>query len=468
MARDSSVAVVVLGDLGRSPRMQYHTLSLVEQAGKEVHVVAYGGTQPHASLVHNSRVHLHALPTLVDFVGGLVPLERLPKPLVMIVKALFQVFVLLYALLVRVPGVGFVLLQTPPCIPTFAVCKLACLLKRSELVIDWHNFGYTLLALNLSQDHPLVSIAESYERLLGKLGDYHLCVTRAMRKELETNWGVMKAQVLYDRPPQFFQPLSYSELHSLFVKLSKDFAEPMHVRDCCCTDNGGANGSLSTRSASARTLFTEKQREASGGTSIVQVADRPALVVSSTSWTPDEDFGILLEAAKLYDELTHDLKSYPRLLFVITGKGPMKEAYRKKMASMEFKKVAFRLMWLSAEDYPRLVSAADLGVSLHISSSGFDLPMKVVDMFGCGVPVCSANYSCVEELVQNNRNGMLFNDAEELAQQLKALFHNFGREKNSRLQKLKAGAMASSKRRWTDEWAKVGLGIFAGGKGKDE
>ena len=69
--------------------------------------------------------------------------------------------------------------------------------------------------------------------------------------------------------------------------------------------------------------------------------------------------------------------------------------------------------------HSRLLSAADLGISLHVSSSGFDLPMKVVDMFGCGIPVCSANYSCVNELVHDQKNGLLFDDSSELASQLK-------------------------------------------------
>lgn len=40
-----TVWVVVLGDFGRSPRMQYHTLSLNDH-GYEVHVVATRGAAP--------------------------------------------------------------------------------------------------------------------------------------------------------------------------------------------------------------------------------------------------------------------------------------------------------------------------------------------------------------------------------------------------------------------------------------
>lgn len=75
------------------------------------------------------------------------------------------------------------------------------------------------------------------------------------------------------------------------------------------------------------------------------------------------------------------------------GRGPLKSFYEEKIKSIEFSHSIIHTIWLEIEDYPKLLGSCDLGVSLHTSSSGLDLPMKVVDMFGCGLPVCAVNFS---------------------------------------------------------------------------
>ncbi len=118
------------------------------------------------------------------------------------------------------------------------------------------------------------------------------------------------------------------------------------------------------------------------------------MIISSTSWTEDEDFGILLNALQQYDKMAHTESSkLPNLVCVITGKGPLKEHYLDIISKMTLNHVEICTPWLEAEDYPILVGSADLGICLHTSSSGLDLPMKVVDMFGCGVPVCAYTFS---------------------------------------------------------------------------
>lgn len=125
--------------------------------------------------------------------------------------------------------------------------------------------------------------------------------------------------------------------------------------------------------------------------------DRPALIVSSTSWTPDEDFTVLISALDTYQRLLQNNRSLPRLLVLVSGKGgPLLSSFlstvHEREASGTWTSITVRTTWLAMEDYPVFLGSADVGVSLHGSSSGLDLPMKVVDLFGCGVPVLARNF----------------------------------------------------------------------------
>jgi len=52
------------------------------------------------------------------------------------------------------------LFQNPPCIPTFAVAMVVCWLRGCRLLIDWHNYGYTIMGLSLGYQHVLVKFAK--------------------------------------------------------------------------------------------------------------------------------------------------------------------------------------------------------------------------------------------------------------------------------------------------------------------
>ncbi|KAG9443785.1 hypothetical protein H6P81_015125 [Aristolochia fimbriata] len=467
MGKRGRAAVVVLGDIGRSPRMQYHALSLAQQASLDVDVVAYGGSNPHNALLENPSIHLHKMKPIV--------FRGLPKVLLMLllpVKALMQFFMLLWFLCAKIPPPDVFLVQNPPSVPTLFAVKLASWWRNSTIIIDWHNFGYTLLALSLGRNHILVKIYYWFERHFGRKANGSFCVTKAMQHELARNWGI-KATVVYDRPPEFFHCSSLQEKHELFCRLNNDLIHPHGIRDCVCYGRGISE----TDPHVGNTIFTTQE---SGEVSLKP--NRPALIVSSTSWTADEDFGLLLEAAVLYDRrvsaILHEDDSvhdkllwkeisdgkqylYPRLLFIITGKGPDREKYEKQMKRLHLKRVAFRTMWLPAEDYPLMLGSADLGICLHASSSGLDLPMKVVDMFGCGLPVCALSFSCIEELVTVEENGLLFSSSSDLADNLLTLFKDFP-DGCSTLNSLREGALAKgASTRWATEWEQQALPLIA-------
>ena len=117
--------------------------------------------------------------------------------------------------------------------------------------------------------------------------------------------------------------------------------------------------------------------------------------------------------------------------------------------------------WLSTSDYAELLASADLGISLHKSSSGLDLPMKVVDMFGAGLPVLGwSEFEAWPELVKEGVNGRGFGSAEGLVDGLVELFGEGGGEvvdkgvegQGRGLERLKDGARREGVRRWEGEW----------------
>ncbi|KAK3486084.1 glycosyl transferases group 1-domain-containing protein [Neurospora hispaniola] len=407
------VHVLVLGDIGRSPRMTYHALSIAKHGGK-VNLIGYLETPPHPSLLSSPSITIHALSPPP------VRPARIPFLLFAPFKVLHQFFCLFALLSYTLPPSQWLLVQNPPSIPTLFIASLVCHLRSTKLLIDWHNYGWTILSSTRGPRHPLVYIAKLYECLFGRLGDHNLTVTHAMARQLRLPPYKIQGPItaVHDRPAEIFKPMWWG-------KARQDVLErvlPAEQRDLVPSIMEG----------------------------------NTKLIVSSTSWTRDEDFGILLDALVAY--AADPVSKTTPVLAVITGKGPQKEMYLAQIAELtksgQLPNVSIVTAFLPFEDYAKLLACADLGVCLHMSSSGVDLPMKVVDMFGAGLPVAAfCGYESFGELVKEGVNGRGFETYGELSIILRTLLSPEG---SGELEVLRKGAVKEGARRWDEEWdAKV-------------
>ncbi|EPY50797.1 mannosyltransferase complex subunit Alg1 [Schizosaccharomyces cryophilus OY26] len=391
-AKSKRIIILVLGRIDQSPRMQYHALSFAKQ-GWKVDLVGYQDKKGPGLFQNHPNIQSYAIPTLP---GSLTFRSRLSFLLVAPVKILHQLLSILF-ILFKIKQASYFLVQNPPSIPTFLLGHVLYLLRGTRFVIDWHNFGYTILALKLGKEHPFVKLLRIYERVLAKGAFLHITVSYSMQQVL-LEWGIRPCHVCYDRPPAHFQPVQDATRKSNLHVIPEEFNP-------------------------------EKEK----------------LLVTSTSWTPDENIYALWDALKMYNETRNAVP----LLVLVTGKGPGKPDFVKHLQKNPLGKVRFCLPWFSSEDYPRAIACADFGVSLHQSSSGHDLPMKVVDLFGCGVPVVAWNFPAISELVHDHKNGFIANDSNELFKKIELLCSD-----EHVLQSVRQGAFEESKNRWDDEWNK--------------
>ncbi|KYN44169.1 Chitobiosyldiphosphodolichol beta-mannosyltransferase [Trachymyrmex septentrionalis] len=374
----NNVCVLVLGDIGRSPRMQYHAISFARE-GFTVDVVGYPGSSPIREISENARIQIHYLRPPPEL------RNKLPRLFCYIIKVIWQTADLLWLLFCKRLS-DAVITQNPPAIPTIPICWFYCVLTEAQFTIDWHNYAHSIMALSLGENHILVRLSKNIETMFGCRAKNNFCVSKAMKEDLEKKWAI-QAKVLYDRPTDKFHSITLTEKNKFLQELAETYG-------------------------------------------IYVPPIRSGFIVSSTSWTEDEDFSILLNALQEYENACENGElNLPDLVCVITGKGPLKDFYMAIIDLKKWKHVEIKTPWLKNEEYPKILASADLGVCLHTSSSGLDLPMKVVDMFGCRLPVCAYNFNCLSELIKHNENSLVFADEKELAEQLKMWFQDYPNNK---------------------------------------
>ncbi|MBI4814971.1 MAG: glycosyltransferase [Deltaproteobacteria bacterium] len=383
------VAVVVLADLARSPRMLGHALEL-RRAGASVTLVGLmEGELPRVVTESGTRTRL------------LTDRRTRESPGLYAFKAasdLAKTSVQLGAQL-RDLRPDLVLVQSPPSqhlLPWIFESKR----RGARLAVDWHNLGSSRSALRFGATHPIPRALALSERALSRLADAQVAVSSRLLSAVSVV-GVPSV-VLHDRPMSWYRRSSISARESKRTEILATFD---------AKDDGGL------------------------------------LVVTSTSFGPDEDFELLEGAIRRLEAAG---ASAGKVRVLITGRGPGMDEILGKLTKACGSRAQVRNVWLSAEDLAETLSAADVGLSLHRSSSGLDLPMKIQDMVGAGLPVLALDFAPVLlETFRVGVDGLLFTSSAELCELL-----DRGRQFMSGLRKF---AEAAPKVSWSEAWrASVG------------
>ncbi len=264
------------------------------------------------------------------------------------------------------------------------------------------------------------------------MANRHLCVTEAMKEYLgsERHFKRSKIRVLYDRPTDLFL---------------KEIGE-------------------GEREEADERLWKGIKKDFKGFKSVKEAKGKDFWMVSSTSWTADEDLSILLKAGILWKI---DRKIKGKIVLFITGKdeGSLKKVFLESLSNLRLENIVVIPTWLEIyENYVHLLRWCDVGLCFHNSSSGLDLPMKIVDMFGVGIPVICCDFedsqmetklkkTALRELVRNGENGFVFslNKAEELEGYILKCFM----ERDDILGKFRQNIEEFRKKSWENEWKKI-------------
>ena len=369
--------------------MLAHAGSLL-RAGHEVHLVGTARTPLPSSLQDDARLHVHPLHD-----GGAGRGQGMAGAIATGVRGLRLGWRLAGTLFRNTPRPDLILVQTPPPIPTLPVAMLAAHLRGAKLVVDWHNLGWTLLALRFGPGHLLVRATRFAELWFGGRADAHVAVSQALAHRLGA-LGMGDVVVLHDGPSSV-RPFS------------------------------PARGDL---------------------------PEDPLVVVAPMGWTRDDDLPLLAAALqRLSEHLEADPWREGNLRLLVSGNGPLRREWGERLRALGSGRIQVETPDVPVEEYPALLAAAHLGISIHRSSSGLDLPMKIVELHAVGVPVLALeDGSPLEEIAPPGSGVLCYRNADELAELLWTMLTEGGGEEGGLLRRLTTEVRHRPRMSWDEHW----------------
>ena len=276
-----------------------------------------------------------------------------------------------------------ILIQNPPGLPVIlaaVVCRWYSWFRygvKPAIVVDWHNLGWTIAQVPQGCTFP-VRCLRWLEYAAARLAQKHIAVSEALQRHLE-ELG-FEVTVVYDRPYESLTPAASRE--EICNRVIGDWSAPDDV------------------GKPRRQLWS--------------TINPPRVFVMGSSFTVDDRWDLLAEALALLRKPT---------LVVLTGRGPGLPNARSRFANLGNPNVNVKFGYLSFEDYRALLYSADCGLCLHDSTSGLDLPMKMVDMLGCNLPVIAWDYPALTELARLAPDSVCrIRDAKSLAEAMSSEF----------------------------------------------
>ncbi|MDG6922563.1 MAG: glycosyltransferase family 4 protein, partial [Nitrososphaerota archaeon] len=149
---------------------------------------------------------------------------------------------------------------------------------------------------------------------------------------------------------------------------------------------------------------------------------------------------LLIEAA----DLLHSDKCDFRLLII--GDGRERRRLQQMISAHGLESTVTLLGYMSHSDVLRLLGRADCYVSAS-KSEGYGL--SIAEAVSCGKPIIASYYAGIEELVENDENGLITADPHTLAGLMKSIAEN-----RNLLKRLSLGSVKFSRRLKT--WEEVG------------